>query len=440
MAIRPLDWLPPVRSADWPAAAEAGRLLSLLGARVGWQRDQDPALSAGGVEVYSSAGTVVADWATSGAMALTGREDGPPLVSMGQPATVARGALLAIELISALKGKPFGVDGRTLLSERAALAGLGRKGDTSVGGAARILRCADGWWALNLPRESDFDLIDALIEERVRTEPWSAIGSWAGDRLGADIVGRAGLLGLAAGQLPSMNSAVAPWTLTQQTSRQSAGTAGAPLVVNLGALWAAPLCANLLGLAGCEVIDVESESRPDNFRVGNPALFDLLHEGHTRRPIDFTSAEGRRELQELVTSADVVIEASRPRALQRLGLSPEHVLFDGRPRTWIQITGHGASAPNRIAFGDDAAVAGGLVAFDQDGPVFAGDAIADPLTGILAATAATACLDSPHATLVQICMRDVAAYCAAQPTSDAERADPRTIRVIAPRLRTHFGR
>jgi hypothetical protein len=355
-------------------------------------------------------------------MALTGREDGPPLVSIGQPATVARGALLAIELISALQHKPFRVDGRALLSERAALAGLSRKGDTSVGGAARLLRCADGWWALNLPRESDFDLIDALVEGRVHTEPWSAIESWAGDRSGADIVGRAGLLGLAAGQLPSTNSAVAPWTLTQQTTRQPAGTAGAPLVVNLGALWAAPLCAHLLGLAGCDVIDVESESRPDNFRLGNPALFDLLHEGHTRRHIDFTSAEGRRDLRELITSADVVIEASRPHALQRLGLSPEHVLFDGRPRTWIQITGHGASAPNRIAFGDDAAVAGGLVAFDQDGPVFAGDAIADPLTGILAAMTATACLDSPPATLVQICMRDVAAYCAAQPTPDAGRA------------------
>src|ERR1700728_3362586 len=100
MAIRPLDWLPPVLSADWPAAAEAGRLLSLLGARVSLQRDQDPALSAGGAQVYSSPATVVADWATSGAMALTGREDGPPLVSIGQPATVARGALLAIELIS----------------------------------------------------------------------------------------------------------------------------------------------------------------------------------------------------------------------------------------------------------------------------------------------------------------------------------------------------
>jgi crotonobetainyl-CoA:carnitine CoA-transferase CaiB-like acyl-CoA transferase len=35
-----------------------------------------------------------------------------------------------------------------------------------------------------------------------------------------------------------------------------------------------------------------------------------------------------------------------------------------------------------VAFGDDAAVAGGLVGRSAAGPVFCGDAIADPLTGL----------------------------------------------------------
>ena len=39
-----------------------------------------------------------------------------------------------------------------------------------------------------------------------------------------------------------------------------------PLVVDLSALWAGPLCAHLLGLAGARVVKVESLGRPDGAR------------------------------------------------------------------------------------------------------------------------------------------------------------------------------
>ena len=53
---------------------------------------------------------------------------------------------------------------------------------------------------------------------------------------------------------------------------------------------------------------------------------------------------------------------------------------------WVSITGHRRLAPQsmRIAFGDDAAVAGGLVGRLVDGPVFLADAVADPLAGLTA--------------------------------------------------------
>ena len=41
----------------------------------------------------------------------------------------------------------------------------------------------------------------------------------------------------------------------------------------------------------------------------------------------------------------------------------------------------------RVALGDDAAAAGGLVGWVDDGPVFLADAVADPLTGLVAANA-----------------------------------------------------
>ena len=87
----------------------------------------------------------------------------------------------------------------------------------------------------------------------------------------------------------------------------------------------------------------------------------------------------------------MVIEASRPRALAQLGVNGPDLVRAGGPRVWVSITGYGRSgdAANRVAFGDDAAAAGGLVVWRDGVPLFCADAVADPLTGL---TAADACL------------------------------------------------
>lgn len=415
MPNRPLDWMSAVRNADWPAAAEAGQLLRGLGADVRSVPGPEPALDSDGVTVGAAPASLRQDWFDTTAALVTGRPDGPALISAGRPATVARAALLAIELITAQRGERTRLDGRDVLGERATLTGWAKAGTSSAGGAARLLRCADGWWVLNLPRESDLELVPALVEADVSGGPWPAIERWARARPARAVVERAATLGLATGLLPAaVTPPEEPWSITDQPASSIDRRSAAPRVVNLGALWAGPLCANLLRLAGAEVVDVESATRPDGARFGSAAFYQLLHEGNASRQLDFRSADGRRELRELVASADIVIEASRPRALRQLGVAPADILADGRPRTWIQITGHGPAEPNRVAFGDDAAVAGGLVAWDEAGPVFAGDALADPLTGVLAALVATACWTSPRTTLAQLCMRDVAAYCAGQ--------------------------
>nr|WP_242679886.1 CoA transferase [Nocardioides sp. IC4_145] len=185
-------------------------------------------------------------------------------------------------------------------------------------------------------------------------------------------------------------------------------------VVNLGALWAAPLAANLLGEAGFEVVHVESTNRPDASRWGDPRLHALLHAGAEHVEVDFDSGPGRRYLLDLVSSADVVIEASRPRALENLGVSFGTAAADGRARTWLQLTAHGTRQPLRVGFGDDAAVAGGLVAEDEDGaPCFSGDAVADPLTGLLGAVAVLALHDDRAMTHIEISLAGVASYCRA---------------------------
>jgi crotonobetainyl-CoA:carnitine CoA-transferase CaiB-like acyl-CoA transferase len=157
------------------------------------------------------------------------------------------------------------------------------------------------------------------------------------------------------------------------------------------------------------VIKVESSSRPDGARRGPAAFFDLM-QGHARCvSVDFATHKGRVALSELVAKADVVIEASRPRALGQLGIDAESVLDAGGPRVWVSITGYGREI-DRVAFGDDAAAAGGLVAWDEEGPCFAADAVADPLSGVAAAAAVEQCLQEGGRWIVDVAMARVAAH------------------------------
>jgi len=417
----PLDGVT-IEAEDWPAARAAAALLSALGARTSIRTSAaGMAVRAPWHGVRATPTAAAADWAESGAMWLTGRPDGPPLHTTGRPATVARGAAFALELLSAKAGKPVRLDGARLLGERAALAGLRRRGDVSAGESARLLRAADGWLALNLARDADIELVPALVESGPDDDPWSLVSRWAASQRANDAVARAVLLGLPAAALRPPPRTPAPWLVTALPAGQRR-TGDQMLVVNLAALWAGPLCARLLSLAGARVIDVESSRRPDRSRQGNPRFFDRLHAGHESVTLDLTGPSGRATLLALVRAADVVIEASRPRALAELGVSAAAVLSDRRPRTWIRITGHGQV--NRAAFGDDAAVAGGLAAWDGAGPVFAGDAIADPLTGLIAAVAALASFTGTGSAVIDLSMRDIAAL--------AVRAGPTSGTVTAP--------
>jgi hypothetical protein len=400
----------PVATASWPAASLAGRLLLELGARLDNNAAVAGALRLGTHSVAAPASDAAEDWTGSPVATLTGRPGGPALVPQGAPATVARALGLAITAL----GGPL-LDGAAVLGARVGLVPLRRRGTRSAAGAARLLRTADGWAALNLPRPSDLELVPPLIRgEPSGADPWSSIGTWARALEAAEVVERAALLGLAVARLGETRPPQVPWHLTPVPATLSTPVSASPdptrlpRVINLGALWAGPLCAQTLRRTGWPVSDVTSSRRPDP----TPAVLrEVLHAGHREIVIDFGTPDGRRRLGELLASADVVIEASRPRALRQLGLDAATVMADGRRRTWVRITGHGPTC-ERIAFGDDAAVAGGLVARDHEGPVFAGDAIADPLTGLTGALLALACQRSRLGWIVDVPMAGVAAWAA----------------------------
>jgi len=383
----------------------------------------------------------IAEWAASGAMALTGRAGRPPL---GPPAPLVERLHRFVEPLAG--GAPAVVaDPLALLAERAALFGLRRHGARSCGGGTRLVRARDGWFGVTLARGDDVGAVPAWLElDGALDDPWSAVEEQAARRGAVELVERAALIGLPVAVLGERTRPPAPPSVFGELPVRAHDCGAAigprpeqPLVVDLTSLWAGPLCGQLLSLCGAQVIKVESLNRPDGARRGPAAFYDLLNAGKRSVALDFGTDDGITALHRLVRAADVVLEASRPRALQQLGIDADAVLEAGDgPRVWVSITGHGRDGPgaNRVAFGDDAAVAGGLVVWDEDGPCFCADAVADPVAGLVAASATELALASGRRWLIDVAM-SAAAAALAGPTLPV----PADVEVAAPRARTPDG-
>lgn len=365
-------------------------------------------------------------WARSGLMALTGPADGPPVVPEFDAMAGIETLLASVEQAGARIGCSTRGDLRWL-TERAVLQGLTRRGAVSCNGSCRLIAARDGWIAVNLPRAADLESVPAFVGASADEDPWSAIGTRAGTMSSAELVGTGRLLGLAVSgaRVPQGDRGVAPGSgevaplLRPVEARSTTGRdwkIDPPLVIDLTALWAGPLCGQLLAAAGARVIKVESRRRPDPVRGSLPAMFALLNGGKESVVLDFTRASERDVLRGLIARADLVIGSARPRAFEQLGLAPEALVARHPGLAWVAITAHGwtGEARNAVGFGDDAAAAGGLLARDAAGrPVFLGDALADPLTGIAAAAGAFNALAAGGGVIVDAALCRTAAFVAA---------------------------
>jgi hypothetical protein len=367
------------------------------------------------------AACAVLAWARSGLMHLTGEACGAPLAPPAPVLARAGAVAAAIAGLTARAGDPVRLDVDHVLAFRASLNGWGRRGTVSANGTCRILRAADGWLAVNLARPDDVLAVPAALgrdlpglaapgaEEII----WAALAAAAEARPAAELAAAAQEVGIPAAVLPPAFPPLAPFQAPAPLTMTQLGPAGTapPLVLDLSAMWAGPLCTSILAHAGWRVLKVEDARRPDGARSGPAAFYADLHAGTETVVLDFESASGRAMLSRLAARAGVVVESSRPRALRRLGLVAEDWLSASPGRVWVSVTGYGREDPQqRVAFGDDAAVAGGLVAWAADGtPVFCGDAIADPLSGLHAALATLAAHAAGGGWLVDVAMAGVSA-------------------------------
>lgn len=370
-------------------------------------------------------------WSASGARWLT------------DPAVPVPGRLVrrVVGLVEQLDRRGAGLNelvaarGVGFFSERAALMGLRSADRVSAGGASRLLCASGDWFALSLARRDDWTLLPAWLESDLDLanddEAWTALEASVRRRSRQELVDRAGLLGLpcaAVGEVTDGRPVIAE-RLRQAPPSAVAGT----VVVNLAALWAGPLCADVLARLGARVITVESTRRPDGGRLAR-RFFKALHGRSESVALDLSTGEGKESLRRLLLAADVVIEGSRPRALEQMGLDVYEIMEVG-PRVWLSITAHGREdeCRHRTGFGDDAAAAGGLVGWVGDEPRFVSDAVADPLTGLVAALAAVELLEAGDCWLADVALARVARSA----VGDWIPSDPGPI--ARPRARTDAG-
>lgn len=260
---------------------------------------------------------------------------------------------------------------------RDAPGGLGQPGLASANRHCRLLEAADGWVALNLAREDDRDLVPALAGENDE-DIWASVARAARVMPAAAFRDRAIEMQLPVamvGECPPVPLPPVGGSMDHVPRR----------VLDLSALWAGPLCAGLLARAGAEVVRIENLGRPDPTPIGSPALDARINGNKYRLPLDLRTPVGRSGLAAELDRCDVVVTSARPAALARLGIDRDTL----RHATWVAITAHGMEGAGglRVGFGDDCAVAGGLVEWRDGTPHFLGDALADPLTGVEAALA-----------------------------------------------------
>jgi hypothetical protein len=326
--------------------------------------------------------------------------------------------------------------GQTLLGERAMLSGMRIPGRESAGGGCRLFDALDDTIALNLSRAPDRELLPALFEtDAFDVTDDEVIAEFVARCNAASLVTRGRSMGLAI----SAEHETHGWSLGLATAARqemrdvpsnpcvplapgcfaNAHRRSRPRVVDLSALWAGPLASHLLWLAGAEVIKVESRKRPDAMRNGDSQFYSLLNQGKSSVVVDLADHNDRLALRALISTADIVIEASRPRALMQLGFDAAEIVATTPGLVWITITGHGATdePASWVGFGDDCAVAAGLSGALREvtgRTGFVGDAIGDPITGIFAADAVWSAWQSRQGGRIGIALSDVVAYCLAR--------------------------
>src|SRR4051812_37617825 len=113
---------------------------------------------------------------------------------------------------------------------------------------------------------------------------------------------------------------------------------------------AAPFCSSRLADAGAHVIKVERPEGDfargyDAAAKGQSSYFVWLNRGKNSVVVDLATKEGRATMEELIASADVLLQNLKPGSMDKLGFSLERLRKDYPALICCTISGYGDSGP-----------------------------------------------------------------------------------------------
>jgi crotonobetainyl-CoA:carnitine CoA-transferase CaiB-like acyl-CoA transferase len=141
-------------------------------------------------------------------------------------------------------------------------------------------------------------------------------------------------------------------------------------VLDLTTSIAGPLCAEILGALGADVIKVERPDTGDDGRAWGPpfwsgegAMFLSVNAGKRSLAVSLGGERGREVVLRLAAGADVFLQSLRPGVAERLGLGPDTLRARNPRLVYCSIGAYGRVGPLREEPGYDALMqaAGGLI-------------------------------------------------------------------------------
>ncbi|MDD9347764.1 MULTISPECIES: CoA transferase [unclassified Mumia] len=169
-------------------------------------------------------------------------------------------------------------------------------------------------------------------------------------------------------------------------------------VLDASTILAGPLCCQILGDFGAEVVKIEHPTAGDSMRGhgeskdGTPLWWKEIARNKQTVGLSLSAPEGAELFARLAATADVVVENFRPGTLERWGLSPERLLEANPGLVVARITGFGQRGPYaaRAGFGTLAEAMSGFAHLtgQPDGPpTLPAFGLADSICGIAASSA-----------------------------------------------------
>ncbi|WP_341395517.1 CaiB/BaiF CoA transferase family protein [Arthrobacter sp. G119Y2] len=199
-----------------------------------------------------------------------------------------------------------------------------------------------------------------------------------------------------------MSEQAPPPDLAGTDGRQSTAADTGPLnglrVLDVSTILAGPLCCQMLGDFGAEVIKIEHPKMGDSMRGhgeskdGVSIWWKEISRNKRTLALSLSTPDGAEVFRRLAATADVVVENFRPGTLERWGLGPE-VLSELNPGlVLVRLTGFGQTGPYKDlpGFGTLAEAMSGFAHLTgpEDGPpTLPAFGLADSICGIAASSA-----------------------------------------------------